>query len=35
MTPGARDRLMRQHWWMHAGDAAVRFAWKVLWRWRR
>jgi hypothetical protein len=26
---------MHEYWWMHAGDAAVRFSWKLLWSWRR
>ena len=27
-------RPRRDCWWMHAGDAAVRLAWKLLWSWR-
>jgi hypothetical protein len=26
---------MREHWWMHASDGAVRLAWKVFWSWRK
>ena len=26
---------MREQWWMHTGDVAVRLAWKLLWSWRQ
>jgi hypothetical protein len=31
----ARDVRMHEYWWMHAGDAAVRLSWRLLWSWRR
>jgi hypothetical protein len=34
-TASVRGVHMREHWWMQAGDAAVRFSWKLLWSWRR
>lgn len=34
MVLGIGDVLMRDCWWMHIGDAAVRLAWKLLWSWR-
>jgi len=34
-TPVARDVRMHEYWWMHAGDAAVRLSWRLLWSWRR
>jgi hypothetical protein len=34
-TTIVRDVRTHEYWWMHAGDAAVRFTWKMLWSWRR
>ncbi len=34
-TASVRGVHTHEHWWMQAGDAAVRFSWKLLWSWRR
>jgi len=34
-TAIVRGVHMHEYWWMHAGDAAVRLSWRLLWSWRR